>query len=75
MADSCECMAKKKKSGVFKSIKCFVFWITNNFEFHITYIYSNTHGSGGGLVTKSCPTLETSWTVACQAPLFMRFPR
>ena len=23
---------------------------------------------GGGLVTKSCPTLTTPWTVACQAP-------
>ena len=23
----------------------------------------------GGLVTKSCPTLVTPWTVACQAPL------
>ena len=30
---------------------------------------------GGGLVTKSCPTLETPWTVACQAPLPMIFPR
>ena len=30
---------------------------------------------GGGLVTKSCPTLATPWTVACQAPLFMGFPR
>ena len=30
---------------------------------------------GGGLVTKSCPTLVTPWTVACQAPLSMRFPR
>ena len=24
---------------------------------------------GGGSVTKSCPTLATLWTVACQAPL------
>ena len=30
---------------------------------------------GGGLVTKSCPTLVTPWTVAHQAPLSMRFPR
>ena len=30
---------------------------------------------GGGLVTKSCPTLATSWTVAHHAPLFMRFSR
>ena len=27
----------------------------------------------GGLVTKSCLTLETLWTVACQAPLSMGF--
>ena len=30
---------------------------------------------GGGLVTKSCPTLETSWTVAYQAPLSLGFCR
>ena len=28
-----------------------------------------------GLVTNSCLTPETSWTVACQAPLSMGFPR
>ena len=27
--------------------------------------------AGGGLVAKSRPTLVTSWTVACQAPLSM----
>ena len=32
-------------------------------------------GGGGGLVAKSCPTLVTPWTVACQAPLSMRFSR
>ena len=26
---------------------------------------------GGGLVAKLCPTLETPWTVVCQAPLSM----
>ena len=30
---------------------------------------------GGGLVTQSCPTLATPWTVACQAPLSMAFSR
>ena len=30
---------------------------------------------GGGLVTKSCPTLATPWTVACQALLSMSFSR
>ena len=29
----------------------------------------------GGLVTKSCLTLVTPWTVACQAPLSMGFSR
>ena len=32
-------------------------------------------GGGGGLVTKSCPTLVTPWAVAYQVPLFMRFSR
>ena len=32
-------------------------------------------GGGGGLVTKSCPTLVTPWAVASQAPLSMRFSR
>ena len=27
------------------------------------------------LVAKSCPTLATPWTVACQAPLSMGFSR
>ena len=31
--------------------------------------------NGGGLVTKSSPTLVTPWTVACQAPLSMEFSR
>ena len=30
---------------------------------------------GGGLVAKSCPTLASPWTVACQAPLSMEFSR
>ena len=30
---------------------------------------------GGGLVTKSCPTLATPWTVTCQAPLSMGFSK
>ena len=29
----------------------------------------------GALVPKSCLTLATPWTVACQAPLSMGFPR
>ena len=30
---------------------------------------------GGGVVAKSCPTLVTPWTVACQASLTMGFSR
>ena len=32
------------------------------------YIYS-------GLVSKSCPTLPTPWTIACQAPMSVGFSR
>ena len=32
-------------------------------------------GSGGDLVTKSCSTLATPWTVACKSPLSMGFSR
>ena len=32
-------------------------------------------GLGGALLAKSCPTLVTPWTVACQAPLSMGFSR
>ena len=31
--------------------------------------------TNGDLVTKSCPTLVTPWTVVCQAPLSMAFSR
>ena len=30
---------------------------------------------GAGLVTKLCLTLVTPWTIACQTPLSLRFPR
>ena len=29
----------------------------------------------GGLATKSCLIFATPWTIACQAPLFVRFSR
>ena len=32
-------------------------------------------GGSGGLVAKSCPTLVTSWTAACQAFLTVGFSR
>ena len=50
---------------------------------HIRYIKIHTSHrrknledyGGGGVVTKSCPTLVTPWTVACQASLTMGFSR
>ena len=32
-------------------------------------------GGGGGLIAKSCLTLATPWTIACQAPLSIGFSR
>ena len=46
---------------------CFIPW----FCFFLLASFSG----GGGLVTESCPTLVTPWTVACHAPLSMGFPR
>ena len=40
-----------------------------------TTLMAESGGGGGALVTKSCPTLVTPWTVACQAPLSMGFSR
>ena len=36
---------------------------------------SSCSDGGGGLGAKSCPTLATPWTAACQAPLSMGFSR
>ena len=41
---------------------------------HDIYFCSGLHG-GGGLVTKSCPTVVTPWTRAHQAPLAIGFFR
>ena len=38
-------------------------------------VMANSHGGGGGLLSKSCPTLAIPWTVACQAPLSVGFSR
>ena len=47
--------------------------------FQICYVYLITSfafdNGGGGLVAESCPTFVTLWTVACRAPLSMRFSR
>ena len=45
-----------------------------NFIYFLKSKEKRLHG-GGGLVTKSCLTLVTPWTVACQAPLSMGFSR
>ena len=46
---------------------------------HVTWLagsqFPGGGGGGSGLVTKLCLTLETPWTVACQAPLSMGFSR
>ena len=34
-----------------------------------------SHCGGGDMAAKSCPTLATPWTVACQTPLSTGFPR
>ena len=47
-----------------------VFW-----WFLLFFFLKEDYFSGGGLVAKSCPTLSTPWTVACQAPLSMGFSR
>ena len=48
-------------------------WIALFFS-KITVDGGSSHdGGGGGLVTKSCPTLVTPWNVACQACLSMGF--
>ena len=63
-------------------------WKTNNLWFYsptcqkhiliififLTHIILRGCG-GGGLITKSCLTPATPWTIACQAPLSMGFPR
>ena len=40
--------------------------------YYITVIYIKY---GGGLVSKLCLTLAIPWTIACQIPLSMGFPR
>ena len=59
--------------------------LVHNYFFRFFLLLVNTEGiklpkiqndkSGGGVVTKSCPTLVTPWTVACQTSLTMGFSR
>ena len=58
--------------------KVFFDWEFKNKQIYIyIYIYTHTHTHTycGGLVTKSCLTLATPWTVACHAPLSLGFFR
>ena len=50
-----------------------IFIYTHTLTYTQTHIPGQPHG--GGLDAKSCPTLATPWTVACQAPLSMGFSR
>ena len=50
-----------------------LFWIPFSFKSPQSTVFPEIYS--GGLVTKSCPTLEYSWTVACQAPLSVGFSR
>ena len=48
-------------------------WVNlHRYTFMLTWL---TYRRFGGLVAKSCPTLATPWTVACQVPLSMEFSR
>ena len=44
----------------------------SNLAYIHPYIQVHIYTGGGGLVAKSCPTLATPQTIACQAPLSMR---
>ena len=48
----------------------FVLGVRINLAYNISII-----GGGGGLITKSCLTLATPWSLACWAPLSMEFSR
>ena len=55
-----------------------LFHYTKNFAVHYPVcvcMWPYTYSFGGGLVTKSYLTLVIPWTVDCQAPLSVRFPR
>ena len=45
------------------------------FAYFFFNLFLLKYGGGGGLVSKSCATLVTPWTIACQAPLSMGVSR
>ena len=51
-------------------------WVSKNWCFPIVVLEKILESPlDGGLSNKSCPTLAIPWTLACQAPLSMRFSR
>ena len=59
-----------------KNLNSYTVEITSHiYRFLSSPILITVCGGGGGLVTKSCLTLATPWTAACQAPLSMGFSR
>ena len=59
----------------FVLIRVFYKFVHRDFTYLQVCENKQKHGGCGDLVAKSCSTLETSWTVACQAPLSMGFLR
>ena len=55
------------------------FWRKQRNEYKCTHcwgkMFTNVSAGGGGLVTTSCPTVATPWTVPRQAPPSMGFSR
>ena len=50
-------------------------WFLLSLKLGLGHLVIGQSEHGGGLVAKSCLTLATPWTVACQAPLSMGFSR
>ena len=50
-------------------------WFLLSLKLGLGHLVIGQSEHGGGLVAKSCLTLATPWTVTCQAPLSMGFPR
>ena len=59
-----------------KNLNIYTVEITSHiYRFLSSPVLITVCGVGGGLVAKSCLTLATPWTAACQAPLSMGFSR
>ena len=67
-----QCMAKVRVQFTFLSLMSLDKVL---YSCSLTHPQPALYHDGGGLVTKSCPTLPTPRTVACQAPLSVGFSR